>query len=86
VSGRSGPVARLWDSLANALLDLGLPTIRIWLRDRLGDAADVALVTTEGALVHLDGVRVPIGGRGLLVLDRATAKVSADHVRRSVPT
>ena len=37
------PVARLFGSLANALLDLGLPTIRQWLRDRI---------------VHLDGIKV----------------------------
>ena len=42
-----GPFARLLGSLANALLDLGLPTIREWLRDRLGPAADVAQVTTR---------------------------------------
>ena len=40
-SDRPGPVARLLGSLANALIDLGLPTIREWLRDRLGPAADV---------------------------------------------
>jgi hypothetical protein len=71
----SGPVARLFGSLANALLDLGLPTIRDWLRDRLGPAADVAHVTTDGSLVHLDGVRIPIGPRGLLSLDRASASI-----------
>lgn len=72
---RSGAVARLFGSLANALLGLGLPAIRQWLRDRVGPAADVAHVTTEGKLVHLDGVRVPIGSRGLLVLERATAVI-----------
>ncbi len=71
------PVARLFGSLANALLDLGLPTIREWLRDRIGPAADVAHVTTDGSLVHLDGVKVPIGPSGLLLLDRATAAITA---------
>ncbi len=71
------PVARLFGSLANALLDLGLPTIRQWLRDRIGPAADVAQVTTDGSLVHLDGVKVPIGRSGLLVLERATVTVTA---------
>lgn len=73
---RPGAVARLFGSLANALLGLGLPAIRQWLRDRVGPAADVAHVTTEGKLVHLDGVRVPIGPRGLLALERATAAIT----------
>ena len=73
---RPGAVARLFGSLANALLGLGLPAIRQWLRDRVGPGADVARVTTEGKLVHLDGVRVPIGPRGLLVLERATAVIT----------
>jgi hypothetical protein len=73
----TGPVARLLGSLANALLDLGLPSIRQWLRDRLGPAADVTQVTTDGELVHLDGVRVPVGPRGLLVLERASAVITA---------
>lgn len=72
-----GPVGRFFSSLANALIDLGLPTIRQWLRDRLGPLADVSQVTSEGSLVHLDGVRIPIGPRGLVVLDRATAVITA---------
>lgn len=71
----AGPVARLFGSLANALLDLGMPTIRDWLRDRLGASADVGQLTTDGAFVHLHGVRVPLGPRGMLTLDRATAKI-----------
>lgn len=71
------PVARLFGSLANALLDLGLPTIRQWLRDRIGPAADVAQVTTDGSLVHLDGVKIPIGPKGLLALERASAAITA---------
>ena len=74
---RPGPVGRLLGSLANALLDLGLPTIRQWLRDRIGPAADVAHVTTDGSLVHLDGVRIPIGPHGMLVLERASATITA---------
>jgi hypothetical protein len=70
---RPGAVARLLGGFANALLDLGLPTIRQWLRERVGPGADVTQVTTDGSLVHLDGVRVPLGPRGILVLDRATA-------------
>jgi hypothetical protein len=65
------------------LLDLGLPTIRQWLRDRVGLAADVAHVTTDGSFVHLDGVRIPIGPRGLLVLDRASAAITAPSRRGS---
>ncbi|MBX3225100.1 MAG: hypothetical protein KF795_31575 [Labilithrix sp.] len=64
-------------SLANALLDLGLPAIRQWLRDRLGPSADVAEITTDGALVHLTGVGIPIGPRGRLVLERASATITA---------
>lgn len=65
----------MFGSLANTLLDLGLPRIRSWLRDRVGDSADVAAVTTEGGFVHLDGVMLPLGPRGLVSLERATAAV-----------
>jgi hypothetical protein len=76
-SERPGPIARLIGSFANALIDLGLPSLRQWLRERLGPRADVKQVSTDGAflhekVVHLDGVEVPIGSRGLLVLARAT--------------
>jgi hypothetical protein len=78
MAGGQGPLARLFGSLANVLLDVGLPTMRAWLRDRLGPEADVAQVTTEpGGFVHCDGVRLPIGPRGVLSLDRATAKIAA---------
>ena len=63
-------------SLANALLDLGLPTIKEWLRGRLGPVADVEAVVTEGLLLHLDRVTLPIGPRGLLTLTRATCALS----------
>jgi hypothetical protein len=82
-TAQPGLVARLLGSLATAVIDLGLPAIRAWLRDRLGPDADVAEVTADGAvneqgaLVHLDRVRVPIGPRGLLLLERATATVTA---------
>jgi hypothetical protein len=74
---RPGPVARLLGSLANALLDLGLPTIREWLRDRVGARADVGQITTDGSLLRLESVRIPIGPRGALVLDRASAVITA---------
>ena len=45
------------------------------MRERLGDSADVAAVTTEGGFVHLDGVVLPIGPRGLVSLERATAAI-----------
>ncbi|MCW5836005.1 MAG: hypothetical protein KIS78_26630 [Labilithrix sp.] len=74
---RPGAVARVLGSLANALLDLGLPAIREWLRDRLGPAADVAEISTDGARVLLSGVVVPIGARGRLVLEHASATITA---------
>ena len=73
---RGGRVARLFGSLANTLLDLGLPRIRVWLREHLGPNADVERVSTEGGLIHLDGVRLPIGPRGELLLERATATIT----------
>jgi hypothetical protein len=73
----SNPLARLFSSLANVVLDLGLPTIRGWLRDRLGPDADVAEATTDGSMVTLEGVRIPLGPRGLIVLDRATAAITS---------
>jgi hypothetical protein len=77
-------LARLFGSLANTLLDLGLPRIRAWLRERVGPAADVTQVSTEGSFIHLDGVRLPIGDRGELVLDRATAAITAARGRGGV--
>ncbi len=59
------------------LLDLGLPRLRPWLRERVGPNADVAQVTTDGSLIHLDGVRLPIGPRGELRLERATAAITS---------
>jgi hypothetical protein len=73
---RPGPVARLFGSLASALLDLGLPTINGWLKERVGPEADVRSITTDGALIHLEGVRIPIGPRGLVLLDRASATMT----------
>src|ERR1044071_9461632 len=73
----SNPLARLFSSLANVVLDLGLPTIRGWLRDRLGPAADVAEAQTDGSLATLGGVRIPLGPRGLIVLDRAAATITS---------
>src|SRR5260221_11243718 len=81
MSGGQGPLARLFGSLANVLLDVGLPTMRAWLRERLGPDADVAQVRTEGGFVHCDGVRLPIGPRGVLTLERASARVSGARVR-----
>jgi hypothetical protein len=71
-SERPGPALRLLGSLANVLIDLGLPAIRQWLRDRLGPTADVGQVTTDGALIHLDAVLVPVGELGMLHLSRAS--------------
>lgn len=72
---RLGPIARFFGSLTNALLDVGLPAIRAWLRERVGPDADIAQITNEGAYVHLDSVRIPVGPRGIVVLERATAKI-----------
>jgi hypothetical protein len=69
-------LGRLFGSLANTLLDLGLPSIQAWLRERVGPAADVAQVSTDGSFIHLDGVRLPIGERGELLVDRATAQLT----------
>jgi hypothetical protein len=80
-----GRVARLFTSLANAVLDMGLPRIRAWLRERVGPSADVARVTSEGALIHLEEARIPIGPRGLLVLDRATLAVASPVRAASTP-
>lgn len=73
----------MFGSLANTLLDLGLPRIRSWLKERLGDSADVAAVTTEGGFVHLDGVVVPLGPRGLVSLERATAAIGRKAQREA---
>ena len=53
------------------------------MRD-VGPAADVAQVSTEGSFIHLDGVRLPIGDRGELVLDRATAAITPARGRGGV--
>lgn len=73
----TSPLARLLSSLANVVLDLGLPTIRGWLRDRLGPDADVNEVTTDGGTITLSDVRLPLGARGLVLLRRATATITS---------
>ena len=65
----------LLDSLANTLLDLGLPRIRAWLQQRFGPEAEVARVRLEGADVILEGARLPLEGAAVLIIDEARARV-----------
>jgi hypothetical protein len=67
-------LARLFGSLANTLLDVGLPRIKDWLSERV-PGADVDAIAVDGTLIHADGVRIPIGPRGLLRLERATVQL-----------
>jgi hypothetical protein len=65
----------VFGSLATAILDLGLPTIRTWLRNRVGPDAEVETVRSDGALVHLTGVVLPLGRAGRVELDRAAVSI-----------
>jgi hypothetical protein len=67
---------KLFAGLANAVLELALPTVLDWLRERVGPAANVARITADGAWVHLDGVDIPLGPRGRLLLERATLRIN----------
>ena len=72
---RITPLARVFGSLASAILDLGLPAIRSWLRNRVGPGAEVESVRADGALVHLTGVVLPLGRAGRVTLDRAAVAI-----------
>jgi hypothetical protein len=67
---------KLFSGLANAVLELALPTVLDWFRERVGPSANVARITADGAWVHLDGVDIPLGPRGRLFLERATLRIN----------
>jgi hypothetical protein len=63
--------SRVLSSFANALLDRGMPRIKAWLRERLGDDADLDSLRVDGTKAHLSGVRLPFG-KAVLQLSHAT--------------
>ncbi len=73
---RHGSVAQLLASLAKTLLDRDQP-IAAWLREQAGEAANVERVSTDGACLQLDGVKLPISRRAApLVSRRATVFIT----------
>lgn len=67
----------LLSDLANAALAKSLPAVDKWLRARLGERAHITSAKLEGARVVLSEVRLPLGERVVLEIDRATVAVVA---------
>jgi hypothetical protein len=81
-----GAASRLLHGLANAIVERALPRVRTWLKERLGPRADVGAAELDGTFIHLDDVRIPLGGEVLLVVRRATVTMSpAGIVQRGAP-
>lgn len=76
-------LTRLFEGFANTLLDLGLPKINEWLRNKLGPNAVIGAVTSQGRRVLLEQVTIPIGPRGILSLDKATCTLGANASKTS---
>lgn len=58
---RHGRGSRILAGFANVVLDRGLPRIKSWLRERLGDGADLGSLRMEGTRARLRDVRLPFG-------------------------
>lgn len=71
----------LFSDLANAALAKSLPAVDKWLRARLGSETHIASATVEGSRVVLSRVRLPLGPRIRLEIDRATIAVVAKTLK-----
>jgi len=76
-----GRAARLFEGIANALLERAVPRVREWLQGRFGPGADVSGIRLEGREVHVDDTRVPLGDRATLSIARATFRVTGEAAR-----
>lgn len=85
MEARRGTGSRLLNTLANAILDRALPRVRAFLRDRVGEGANLEAMRMDGARVHLDGARIPLGERVVLTVERATLRVAPEGAARGAP-
>lgn len=81
MSEERGRAARLFEGIANALLERAVPRVREWLQGRFGAGADVSGIRLEGREVHVDDTRVPLGERARLSIARATFRVTGEAAR-----
>ncbi|MEZ4445507.1 MAG: hypothetical protein R3B72_40910 [Polyangiaceae bacterium] len=65
-----GRGSRILAGFANAVISRGLGRIRAWLRERLGDDADLESLRIEGTRAELLGAKLPFGDASLRI-DRA---------------
>lgn len=80
-----GAAGRLFHAFANALLERTLPTLREWLKGKLGEGASVESMELDGARVHLRGVALPIGPTAVLEVTQATFLGSVGDLAVGVP-
>ncbi len=73
------------DGLGNALLARTLPTLREWLGAKLGPQARVDSMEIDGAQLRVAGGVLPLGPVALLVVDRASFRVSPEQLGRGLP-
>lgn len=77
---REGRGSRILAGFANVVLERGLPRLKTWLRERLGDDADLGSLRMEGTRARLRDVKLPFGDAvvwiddALLRLDTANPK------------
>jgi hypothetical protein len=70
--GRAG---RLFEGLANAILERGRPRLVSWLQARFGPSAELGALRFEDARVHLEDARVPLTPKMRLSIARASIEV-----------
>lgn len=75
-----GAASTLFNTFANAVLARTLPSVREWLRAKVGEAATLEGLELDGANVHLVDARLPIGPTAVLEVDRATFTTHAGEL------
>ncbi len=80
-----GAIAGLFHTFANAVLARTLPSVREWLRQKVGERATIASMELDGARVHLIDARLPLGPTAVLEIERATFATSAGDLAAGRP-
>jgi hypothetical protein len=70
-----GRAARLFEGLANAILERGRPRVVAWLQARFGPLAELGALRFEDAQVHLEEAKVPLTSKMRLSIARASIEV-----------
>ncbi|MGZ3423039.1 MAG: hypothetical protein ACXVEE_34575 [Polyangiales bacterium] len=70
-----GRAAKLFEGLANAILERGRPRVIAWLQARFGSGADLGALRFEDAQVQLEDARVPLTAKMRLAIARASIEV-----------